>query len=482
MPDTREMISVGIDVGTTTTQLVFSRLAVSNASRLGQVPRFQVSAKSIIYESVPCFTPLLKPDLVDVQKLTEIILSEYRQAGIQPQQVETGAVIITGEIGRTQNAEDILSALSSLAGDFVVTVAGPNVESQIAGRGAGAAAYSTQNYTTVTNVDIGGGTSNAAIFRVGEHLSSSAMAVGGRQIVIEKTSGIVKHIAPPGQIIIKELGLPIFEGKRVDLEVLKPFCDCMADLVADLVYGVETELGKKLLLSPSLPHADESKVLFISGGVGTYFYQPIDIHSLADVTIHNDVGPLLAQSLRFNPRIRKLHVERPAQTLRATVLGAACQTITLSGSTIFTDAKLLPVRNLPVIRPRLTASDFNDSVKINHLVENAVRRWDLQKDSTPFALALDIPPSLDYNMLQALANGLVEFANKDLQKRDLMVLISQADYAQALGQTIHSINPQIPLISIDQVNLTEGDYVDIGEPILGGRVVPLSVKTLIFYH
>lgn len=481
MSDMREMVSVGIDVGTTTTQLVFSRLAVSNASRLGHVPRFQVSAKSVLYESPPHFTPLLKPDLVDVQKLSELILAEYQQAGIQPQQVETGAVIITGEIARTQNAEDILDALSSLAGDFVVTVAGPNVESQIAGRGAGAAAYSARNYTTVTNVDIGGGTSNAAVFRVGEHLSSSAMAVGGRQIVIEKTSGMVKHIAPPGQTIIKELGLPIYEGKRVDLDALKPFCDCMADLVADLVHGVETELGKKILLSPPLSHTDESKALFISGGVGAYFYQPIDIHSLADVTIHNDVGPLLAQSLRFNPRIRKLHVEMPAQTLRATVLGAACQTITLSGSTIFTDAKLLPVRNLPVIRPNLTLSDFNDAAKISHLVENAARRWD-QKDSSPFALALDIPPSLDYNMLQALANGLVGFARTGLQKNGLLVLISEADYAQALGQTIHAINPQIPLISIDQVNLAEGDYVDIGEPILGGRVVPLSVKTLIFYH
>ncbi|MFN7036635.1 MAG: ethanolamine ammonia-lyase reactivating factor EutA [Bellilinea sp.] len=482
MADSREMVSVGIDVGTTTTQLVFSRLAVSNISRLGQIPRFQVSGKSVLYESPAYFTPLLSPDVVDVQKLSEIIRSEYQKAGIQPHQVETGAVIITGEIARTQNAEEILKAIASLAGEFVVTVAGPNVESLIAGRGSGAAAYSAENYTTVTNVDIGGGTSNAAVFRGGEHLSSSALAVGGRQIVIEKTSGIVQHIAPPGQWIVKALGLPIFVGKRVDLDVLQPFCDCMADLIADLIHGVQSDLGRQLQLSPPLTHTAESKVLFISGGVGTYFYQPVEIHSLADVTIHNDVGPLLAQSLRLNPRIRQMRVEKPAQTLRATVLGAATQTITLSGSTIFTDARLLPLRNLPVIRPHLNNGDLQAPQKIAAAVQNAVQRWDLQQNGGNFAIALHLPPRLDFATLQSLAGGLVQFFNEHGQPEKPLVLITELDYAQALGQTIRSLNPHIPLISVDQVNLAEGDFIDIGEPILDGRVVPLSVKTLIFYH
>ncbi len=482
MTDTREMVSVGIDVGTTTTQLVFSRLAVSNVSRLGQIPRFQVSGKSVLYESPAYFTPLLSPDVVDVQKLSEIIRSEYQKAGIQPDQVETGAVIITGEIARTQNAEEILKAISSLAGEFVVTVAGPNVESLIAGRGSGAATYSAENYTTVTNVDIGGGTSNAAIFRVGEHLSSSALAVGGRQIVIEKTSGIVQHIAPPGQQIIKALGLPIFVGKRVDVDVLQPFCDCMADLVADLIHGVQSDLSRQLQLSPPLTHAAESKVLFISGGVGTYYYQPVEIHSLADVTIHNDVGPLLAQSLRLNPRIRQMRVEKPAQTLRATVLGAATQTITLSGSTIFTDAKLLPLRNLPVIRPHLYNGDLQNPRKVAEAVQTAVQRWDIQQNSGNYAIALHLPPRLDYPTLQSLASGLVQFFGAHHSADAPLVLITEADYAQVLGQTIRSLDARIPLISVDQVNLAEGDFIDIGEPILDGRVVPLSVKTLIFYH
>ena len=146
--------------------------------------------------------------------LAALVRDEYRAAGISPAQIETGAVIITGETARAQNADAILQALADLAGDFVVTVAGPNVEAQIAGRGSGAAAYSVDHYTQVTNVDIGGGTSNAAIFRLGEYLSSSALAAGGRQIVIERTSGIVRHIAPPGRVIVEALDCPCARERR----------------------------------------------------------------------------------------------------------------------------------------------------------------------------------------------------------------------------------------------------------------------------
>jgi len=482
MRSSREMISVGIDVGTTTTQIVFSRLEVADIAQPGQVPRFRVSSKSVLYESPIYFTPLVHPEEVDVQSLTDLVQKEYHAAGIKPKQVETGAVIITGEIARTHNADQILQAISKMAGDFVVTVAGPNVESQIAGRGSGAAAYSVEFFTQVTNVDIGGGTSNAAVFRVGDHLSSSALAVGGRQLVIEKTSGIVRYIAPPGRIIVEQLGLPIYVGKRADLEVLTKFCDCMADLIADLVTGVETELGHRLQLSPPLQFTERSNVLFISGGVGAYYYKPVLIHSLSDVLIHNDVGPLFAQSLRLNERLRRMRIEAPAQTTRATVMGASSQTVTLSGSTIYTEVKILPLRNLPVIRPHTNGADYASPERLSKAIQAAIQRWDIPQGSSVFAIALDIPPKLDYQAMHTIAEGIALFAGTNRDPAIPLVLVIEMDYAQVLGQTIKSLKPQLSLISIDQVGLGEGDFIDIGEPILGGRVVPLSVKTLIFYH
>jgi ethanolamine utilization protein EutA len=481
MAKARELISVGVDVGTTTTKLVFSRLQIADVARPGRVPRFDVVDKSPLFESDIHFTPLLNPKLVDVSSLTEIVKEEYRNANIHPHQIDTGAVIITGEIARTENANQILQAMAALAGDFIVTVAGPNLEAQIAGRGSGAAAYSIERFAQVTNVDVGGGTANAAIFRIGNHLSSSTLAVGGRQLIIDKTSEIVRHIAPSGQIIIDALGLPIIMGQRVDLESLQGFTDCMADLVADLVSGIQTDLGRKLQLTPPLKGAENSKVLFFSGGVGAYYYQPIKIDSLGDVLIHDDVGPLFARSLRENPRLQVCKIMPPSQTTRATVIGASSQTVTLSGSTIWTGADILPARNLPVVHPQLALDICPSPEYLTTAIQSAIQRWDINLLSTTYAIALDLPERLDYECMHQIAEGLVNFAHDSLAPGTPLVLVIEMDYAQVLGQTINALAPQLPLISVDQIGLSEGDFIDIGEPILDGRIVPLSVKTLIFY-
>jgi len=475
------MISVGIDVGTTTTQIVFSHLSIQDTARAGQAPRIRIQSRAIIYQSPIHFTPLLSEDEVDVAALSELVRKEYLRAGVSPGQIETGAVIITGETARARNADAILQALSDLAGDFVVTVAGPNVEAQIAARGSGAAAYSAGHYTQVVNVDVGGGTANAAIFRIGEHISSSAMAVGGRQIEIERASGVIRHIPPPGRTIIQALNLPLREGGQADLPALRRFCDAMADLIVDMATGQTSDLGQKLQLTPPLREAKSTRVVFLSGGVAAYYYDPVAINSLADVTLHDDVGPLLAQSLRLNRRLQALNVQRPQQTLRATVLGAASQTVTLSGSTIWAERVILPLRNLPVIRPHLDHHRLTPET-IAEAIRYAVQRWDIDPQQRAIALALDLPEVMDYDVLQTLARGVVQYAADQLSPTRPLVLIVERDYAQALGQTIKALRPDAPLVVIDQVGLGEGDFIDIGEPMLDGRVVPLSVKTLIFYR
>src|SRR5437867_9920842 len=165
MSDSRALLSVGVDVGTTTTQVVFSRINLQDVARAGQIPRINITDRKVIYESPIVFTPLIDAETIDAAKLNEIVRGEYINAGIGPSQVETGAVIITGETAKKKNADEILRVLSGLAGEFVVSVVGPNVDSLIAGTGAGAAEYSQSHYATVTNVDVGGGSANRVIFQ-----------------------------------------------------------------------------------------------------------------------------------------------------------------------------------------------------------------------------------------------------------------------------------------------------------------------------
>jgi ethanolamine utilization protein EutA len=489
MSDSRDLLSVGVDVGTTTTQIVFSRLNLQDVSRPGQIPRIDITDRKVIYQSPIMFTPLIDSETIDADRLNQIVRLEYAAAGVNPNQVETGAVIITGETAKKKNADEILRALSGLAGEFVVSVAGPNVESLIAGKGAGAAEYSQKNYATVTNVDIGGGSANSATFRTGNLIGAAAMNYGGRILEIENSTGRVRHIADPARHILNDIGLTLEIGDSPSLEDLRRFTDRMADMTVELIEGTSSPLAQKIYLTPPVGASGKGSVLMFSGGIGHYYYNPIPIDSVRDVTKHDDVGPLLAESLRKHAVLDTYPVVPPAETVRATVLGASTQTVTLSGSTIWAEREILPLKNVPVIRPTLawTTSAASpgilslDPASVSRSIAEAATRWDVNLATDPFAVALELDQPLDYESLTQLATGLKDFADTMPGDRPLIAIIER-DYAQALGQTLKGLAPSRSLLVIDQVGLSEGDYIDIGSPLMDGRVVPLSVKTLIFYH
>lgn len=479
MSDSRDLLSVGVDVGTTTTQIIFSRLNLRDVSRPGQIPRIDITDRKVIYQSPIVFTPLIDPETIDAARLNEIVRNEYAAAGVDPGQVETGAVIITGETAKKKNADEILRALSGLAGEFVVSVAGPNVESLIAGKGAGAAQYSQQNYATVTNVDIGGGSANSATFRAGNLIGAAAMNYGGRILEIEHSTGRVRHIAEPAKHILNDIGWKLEIGDSPSLEGLRRFTDRMADMTVELIEGTSSPLAQKIYLTPPVGASGKGSVLMFSGGIGHYYYNPIRVDSVSDLTVHDDVGPLLAESLRNHKVLNTYTIVPPAETVRATVLGASTQTVTLSGSTIWAERQILPLKNVPVTRPSLPST--LEPAAVSRSITDAVARWDVNLATDPFAVALELDRSLDYQSLTELAAGLKSFADTMPGDRPLLVIIER-DYAQALGQTVKGLDPSRALLVIDQVGLSEGDYIDIGTPLMDGRVVPLSVKTLIFYH
>ncbi|MCC7362315.1 MAG: ethanolamine ammonia-lyase reactivating factor EutA [Anaerolineales bacterium] len=479
MTERRDLLSVGIDVGTTTTQIVFARLTLQDTARPGQVPRIVIADKRVLYQSPITLTPLRDHATVDTDGLLALARREYAAAGVDPAQVATGAVIITGETAKKQNADEILRALAGLAGEFVVTVAGPHLESLIAGRGAGAAAYAQEHFARVVNVDIGGGSANSALFEGGALAAATAMNYGGRIVELDHATGRVRHLADPAQAILADLGAGWQVGDTPSLAELRRFCDRMADLTVELIEGGASPLARRLYLTPPASVSGRGAILMLSGGIGHYFYDPLPISAVADATLHDDLGPLLAEALRRHAGLAAYRALRPAETLRATVLGASSQTVTLSGSTIWAEAGLLPLRNVPVVRPALDAGSAPEAVA--EAISAAARRWDVNLAADLFAVALELNAPLDYTRLLQLATGLREFAARLPAGRPLVAIIER-DYAQALGQTVKALAPDRPLLVIDQVGLAEGDYIDIGVPLMDGRVVPLSVKTLVFYH
>jgi ethanolamine utilization protein EutA len=475
----RQLLSVGIDIGTTTTQLVFSNLSIHDVARPGQIPRIDITDRKVLYQSEIIFTPLVDEDTIDVVRLVDFIRSQYAAAGVMPSQVETGAAIITGETAKKKNADEILKAAAGLSGDFVVTVAGPNVESIAAGRGSGASEYSRQHFNAVTNIDIGGGSANSAQFRQGQLVTTAAMNYGGRVIELADGSGLVRHITKPGRILCEQLGFSFQAGDRVDLASLQKICDLMCDLTLELVEGTTSTTGSKLYLTPPATVSGKGKPLLFSGGVGRCYYENDEHLTLSTLASYGDIGPLLAERMHLHAGLQQYTIVRPPETMRATVLGAASQLITLSGSTIWAEPGILPLRNVPVVRPVLDPQD--PTHEFISAVELALQRWDIHPLEDPFAIVLDLSRPLDFNSLNQLAQAISGFANRLPASRPLLIVVRR-DYAQSLGQTLRARQEPHPLLIIDQVGLEEGDYIDIGQPLLDGRVVPLSVKTLIFYH
>jgi ethanolamine utilization protein EutA len=238
-------------------------------------------------------------------------------------------------------------------------------------------------------------------------------------------------------------------------------------------------LAQQLYLTPPAPVSGRGTVLMFSGGIGHDYYTPAPVTTVAEVAIHGDVGPLLADALRRQPALVGYRIVPPAETMRATVLGAGTQTVTLSGSTIWAEREILPLRNAPVVRPAMPPLLERQTVAA--AINAAVTRRDIDRRTDAFAVALESGRTLDYNALVELAAALNDFAATMPPTRPLVVIIDR-DYAQVLGQTIKATAPQRPLLVIDQVGLAEGDYIDVGMPMLDGRVVPLSIKTLVFYR
>lgn len=215
----------------------------------------------------------------------------------------------------------------------------------IAGHGAGAQTLSEQKLCRVLNIDIGGGTSNYVLFDAGKVSGSACLNVGGRLLETDG-QGRVVHAHQPGQMIVDDVFGPCTDARTLNAAQLVQVARRMAALIVEVIDGTLSPLAQALMQTALLPAGVKPEVITLSGGVGEcYRNQP------ADPFCFSDIGPLLATALHEHPRLREMNVQFPAQTVRATVIGAGAHTLSLSGSTIWLEGVALPLRNLPVAIP-----------------------------------------------------------------------------------------------------------------------------------
>jgi ethanolamine utilization protein EutA len=469
-----EILSVGVDVGSSTSHLVFSKLVLIKDEH-SVTQRFNIEERDIIYEGRIINTPLLDDNTIDIEKLTVFFKEEYQRAKIDSADIQTGAVIITGESARKQNARQIAEALSKDAGKFVATTAGPNFESLIAAMGSGAAVRSKDHKKTILSCDIGGGTSNIALTKNGEILSTSCIAVGGRVMGVN-SEGIIWRIDEPALKVMQHLGLNYKIGDQISKKDSQNIAGTLAQALFEVIRGpAKSALAQQLMLTDDLVFPTRIDEYAFSGGVAELMYGGVDNY--------DDIGQILADQINsLIPELNAAVIE-PDNKIRATVIGAGAYSLSISGSSGFMDNKIaFPIRNVPVIRVDVDRSKLS----IEHIISQinvSFQRFDVEEGEDIIALYFKDPVMASYPQLELFARSIEGALTNSIQNKIPIILIFDTDIACSVGNVIRrETDLKTNLLSLDELNLKEGDWIDIGEPLVAGQVFPVTVKSLVFHN
>ncbi|UZQ52629.1 ethanolamine ammonia-lyase reactivating factor EutA [Clostridium kluyveri] len=465
-----KILSVGIDIGTTTTQVIFSEITIQNTADSFFVPKVKIVDKRIIYKGKIYFTPLVSRKSINLEKLKSIIQQEYNRANVKKEHISTGAIIITGETARKENAQQVLNILSDFAGDFVVATAGADLESILAAYGAGAYKVSKNISGKVVNFDIGGGTTNACVFSEGKIVDSFALHIGGKLIGFDD-SGNVIYISEKIGRLLESLNLNINIGSRPKLYDLNILVSKFADIIFKIGSNINLSLEEMELFIQHKNKELTAQVFMFSGGVAEFVYSDYEVNILEDTLKYKDIGPLLGVYIRGILKEGKYKFLEPKEKIRATVIGAGSHSIKISGSTIIFDEDILPIKNIPIIKVKDDLLEHQDV-----MYEYVSEKIKMYGDSM-VAISFKGPLSPSYRQIQLMAGGIIKCFK--IIKHYPIIVVVENDFAKALGQTIKArCNFSRKVVCIDGISTDNGDYIDIGKSV--GGIIPVAVKTLIF--
>jgi len=465
------LLSVGVDIGSSTTHLAFSRITLERLDS-----RYIVSKREVIHRSRIMLTPYLDDTSIDADALQTFFDEEYVEAGLKPAAIDTGALVLTGVAVRRRNARAIADLFADQAGKMVAVSAGDSLETIMAAHGSGAVARSIRDQQPVVNVDIGGGTSKIAICVDGEVVDRTAIDIGARIVSVD-SGGRLDRVEEAGRWFANEVGIELELGQPLTSDSAILMARLMASHLLAAVRGLTSQTGIDALLRlEPLCWSTAVQEMTISGGVSEYVYGNED-------RSFGDLGPLLAQEFRAAAEREGFRITAPEEGIRATVIGASQYTTQLSGGTIFVEPDdILPLRNLPVIAPELPLDcEQVDADAIAESVGRAVRHMELDQTDDPVAVFVRWRGSASFARLDAFCRGVLQGLAPVLTDGRPVVLAGDSDVGGLIG--IHmreELGEPVPVVSIDGLDLKSFDFIDIGEILASSGAVPVVIKSLVF--
>jgi ethanolamine utilization protein EutA len=474
--DNVEFTTVGVDVGSSTSHLMFAKVHLQRLTE-ALSSRFVVVGREILWKSPILLTPYRSDYTIDSDELKAFIDNAYQEAQIERDDIDSGAVILTGEALKRTNARAIADLFAAESGKFVCASAGHNLEALMAAHGSGAVELSRKEQKTFLNIDIGGGTTKFALVHGGKLLDSAAIAVGGR-LVAFSNSGELIRIENPAKRMATECGITLELGSKLSAADRQKLVDVMIFTIIEAVQRKKpSNLLKDLMLTNELPGNTKIDAVTFSGGVSEFIFK-------RENKDHGDLGKDMA--IAFSKILEKddfgYPVYDPGQGIRATVVGASQFTVQVSGNTVhISKPESLPLRNIPVIRLDVSLEGNIKPKKITDAITTAMTRFDIKEGTATVALAFRWQGEPAHARMFALAQGICGGFPKTIAQKGQLVLVMEGDIGKSLGVILRKeLNVLGDIISLDGVRLQEFDYIDIGELIQPTDVVPLVIKSLLF--
>jgi ethanolamine utilization protein EutA len=471
--------SVGIDIGSSGTQVVFSRLRLR---RMGEslTTRYIVVHRETLYRSPVALTPYASAEHIDAEALGSIIDLAYGAAGVRPSGVDTGVVILTGEALRRRNAEAIATIVAERGGELVNATAGHNMEAMLAAYGSGAAKASHDTGRRILNIDVGGGTTKLAVLDRGRVVATSALDIGGRLLVVDDHDAIVR-LDPAGRRHAARAGYEWQLGDGARPEELEKVTETMADaLVSALTADPLPRDIASMYLTERLATTGPIDGMIFSGGVAEYVYG-------RETRGFGDLGGPLGRALRRRADAGALPFPLlpPGECIRATALGASEYSVQLSGNTgCVTDPDaLLPRRNLQVVRPEYELGETVDAAAVADAIRQRRAALDAGRSDAAVALAMSWSGPPSHDRLLPFARGIRDGLADRIARGAPVYVMLDGDVALTLGRLLREeLEVASELLIIDGLSLRDFDYIDIGRVRYPSNTVPVTIKSLVFHQ
>lgn len=466
--DEIRLVSVGVDIGSSTSHLVISRLVLERTDN-----RYVVSEREVLHQSDILLTPYSEGgEEIDTERLGAFIAAQYASCGVAADDVDTGALILTGVAVRRRNARAIGELFSAQSGKFVSLSAGDALETTLAAYGSGAVARSIRTPAVVMNIDLGGGTCKIALCRNGVIVEQTAIDIGARLICFD-SDHVITRVEPAGLRFAREFGAVIAVGSTVTDDLLDNIAGRMADrLLETLRSGALSPETRALLRLDPLSGKHSPNIVQFSGGVSEFIYG-------RQTGGFGDLGKRLASAVKSRVAEWAPVIETSSEGIRATVIGASQYTVQVSGSTIFVHpASLLPVRNVAVVAPDFAFGDDElDAAQIGAVTRVALARLDLLDGERPVAICYRWRGSATFRRLDAFTRGVAAIVSAGQP----LILVGDGDIGGLVGIHVNEeAHLDLPVISVDGIDLKEFDFIDIGQILPSSGAVPVVIKSLVF--